>query len=281
MTLLQITWNVSPEIVEIGSLTIRWYGLFWALSFYIGFEFVRRMFKKDGVSEKEAEKLFIYLAIGSIVGARLGHCFFYDFEYYSKNLIEVLYIWKGGLASHGGAIGIVLALYYFRKKVSSKSYLWVLDRVVIPVSLAAFFIRMGNMMNHEIYGYETSLAWGFKFIQNIPAWLNGLEPIYTAPRHPTAIYEGFGYLLVMATLLVLYIKKRDKLQEGILTGIFAIMLFTVRFLVEFVKEPQSGFDQEVVIQTLGINMGQILSIPAIIAGILIILYSIRKAKKKQ
>jgi len=211
------------------------------------------------------------MAIGSIIGARLGHCYFYEFNYYIRNPIEVLMIWQGGLASHGGAIGIVIALYYFRKKISSKSYLWVLDRVVIPVTLAAFFIRMGNLMNHEIYGYETSLPWGFEFIKNVPYWIVGADPVYTSPRHPTAIYEGLGYLLVLATLLGLYIKKGKKLPEGFLTGIFAISLFSVRFIVEFVKEVQSPFEEAMLL-----NMGQILSIPAIIAGILILWYSLRK-----
>jgi len=263
MELLQILWDPNPEIFRIGQLSVRWYGLFWALSFYIGYEIISRIYKRDGVSRKEVDKLFIYMAIGSILGARLGHCFFYDFNYYMSNPAEILMIWRGGLASHGGAIGIVLALYYFRKKASSKSYLWVLDRVVIPVALAAFFIRMGNLMNSEIYGHATSLNWGFIF------------PGEENPKHPTQIYEGLGYILVFATLLILYLKKGKKLPDGFITGLFAILLFTVRFLVEFVKEPQNSFDVSV-IQTLGINMGQILSIPAIIAGILILRYSFKK-----
>ncbi len=133
MCLLQISWDASPEIFRIGSLAVRWYGLFWALSFYFGYEIILRIFKKENVPVKQADSILIYMAIGSIVGARLGHCFFYDFEYYSKNLVEVLYIWQGGLASHGGAIGILIALYYYQKKVSSQSFTWLLDRLVIPV----------------------------------------------------------------------------------------------------------------------------------------------------
>ncbi len=264
MEFLQITWEASPEIFSIGSLSVRWYGLFWALSFYIGYEIISRIYKRDGVSQKEVDKLFIYMAIGSIVGARLGHCFFYDFSYYMRNPVEIFMIWQGGLASHGGAIGIVLALYYFKQNASSKSYLWVLDRVVIPVTLAAFFIRMGNIMNSEIYGYETSLPWGFIFV------LRGEE----VAKHPTQIYEGIGYLIVLAILSVLYVKKGKVLPEGFLTGVFAILLFTVRFFVEFVKEVQKPFEE-----TMMLNMGQILSIPAIIAGILILSYSLTKKNK--
>ncbi len=263
MELLQITWDPNPEIFSIGQLSVRWYGLFWALSFYIGYEIISRIYKRDGVSRKEVDKLFIYMAVGSIIGARLGHCFFYDFNHYISNPVEILMIWRGGLASHGGAIGILLALYYFKNKVSSKSYLWLLDRVVIPVALAAFFIRMGNLMNSEIYGYETSLSWGFVF------------PNEKVPKHPTQIYEGMGYILVFAALLILYLRKGKNLPDGFITGLFAILLFAVRFVVEFVKQPQSGFDQTV-IETMGINMGQILSIPAIIAGILILWYSLKK-----
>ncbi len=265
MELLQVVWQADPEIFSIGPLSIRWYGLFWALSFYIGYEIISRMYKRDGVARQEVDKLFIYMAIGSIVGARLGHCFFYDFNYYISNPFEILMIWQGGLASHGGAIGIVLALYYFRKKVSSKSYLWVLDRVVIPVSLAAFFIRMGNLMNSEIYGHETSLPWGFIFL------LRGEE----VAKHPTQIYEGLGYIILFASLLILYIKKGKKLPDGFLTGIFAISMFVIRFLIEFVKEVQSPFEEGMLL-----NMGQILSIPAIIAGVLILMYSLKNKKKE-
>lgn len=265
MNLLQIVWEVSPEIFSIGSLSIRWYGLFWALSFYLGYEIISRMYKRDGVSYKEVDKLFIYMAIGSIVGARLGHCFFYDFNYYISNPVEIFMIWQGGLSSHGGAIGIVLALYYFKKNVSSKSYLWVLDRVVVPVTLAAFFIRMGNLMNSEIYGHETSLPWGFIFS------LRG----ETVAKHPTQIYEAFGYLVLLVALLGLYIKKGKKLPDGFLTGIFAISMFTLRFLIEFLKEIQSPFEENMLL-----NMGQILSIPAVISGILILRYALKSKEKK-
>jgi len=264
MELLQISWDASPEIFRIGSLSVRWYGLFWALSFYLGYEIISRIFRKEDLPAKHADSILIYMFVGSIAGARLGHCFFYDFSYYSQNLIEVLYIWQGGLASHGGAIGILIALYFFQKKISQQSFTWLLDRLVIPVSLAAFFIRMGNLMNSEIYGVETTLAWGFIFEARGE----------TVPKHPTQIYEGLAYLILFLSLGWMYVKKRTKLPEGFLTGFFALFMFTARFLVEFIKEPQSPFEEDMLL-----NMGQILSIPAIIAGIGFMIYAFRKQAK--
>lgn len=261
MDLLQISWDANPELFRIGSLAVRWYGLFWALSFFLGYEIIRRIFIKENLPEKQADSLLIYMAVGSIVGARLGHCFFYDFDYYSQNLIEVFYIWQGGLASHGGAIGILIALYYFQKNVSNQSYTWLLDRIVIPIALAAFFIRMGNLMNSEIYGVETNLPWGFIFEAR------GEE----VPKHPTQIYEGLSYLLLFFILGWIYIKKRTKVPVGFLTGFFALFMFIVRFLIEFIKEPQSPFEEDMVL-----NMGQILSIPAILAGIGFMIFAYRK-----
>ena len=261
MDLLQVSWDANPEIFRIGSLAVRWYGLFWALSFFLGYEIIRRIFIKENIPEKQADSILIYMAVGSIAGARLGHCFFYDFDYYSQNLIEVLYIWQGGLASHGGAIGILIALYYFQKKISNQSYTWLLDRVVIPVALAAFFIRMGNLMNSEIYGVETSLPWGFIFEAR------GEE----VPKHPTQIYEGLAYLVLFISLGWIYLKKRTKVPVGFFTGFFALFMFTARFLVEFIKEPQSPFEEEMLL-----NMGQILSIPAILAGIGFMIFAYRK-----
>lgn len=265
MGLLQITWDASPEIFRIGSLAVRWYGLFWALSFYLGYEIILRIFKKEGVPLKQVDSLLIYMAVGTIVGARLGHCFFYDFDYYSQNLIEVLYIWQGGLASHGGAIGILIALYYYQKKISSQSFVWLLDRLVIPVALGAFFIRMGNLMNSEIYGIETSLPWGFIFERRGE----------TVAKHPTQIYEGMTYLVLFVLLGWMYLKKRKSLAPGFLTAFFGLFMFIARFLVEFIKEPQSAFEENMLL-----NMGQILSIPIIITGIVVMYYALRHKKRQ-
>ncbi len=264
MEILQISWDANPEIFSIGNLAVRWYGLFWALSFYLGYEIVIRIFKKEDVPSKQADSLLIYMAAGSIIGARLGHCFFYDWDYYSQNLVELLYIWQGGLASHGGAIGILIALWLYVRKYPKQGFLWLLDRLVIPVSLAAFFIRMGNLMNSEIYGIETSLPWGFIF-------LNRGE---TLAKHPTQIYEGLAYIILFVSLLILYVKKHKSLVPGFIAGFFAVFMFTARFLIEFIKEPQSAFEENMLL-----NMGQILSIPLIIVGIVFLVYAIRKQRK--
>jgi phosphatidylglycerol---prolipoprotein diacylglyceryl transferase len=281
MTLLQITWEVSPVIFSLGPISVRWYGLFWALSFYIGYEIISRIFKKENIRQEEIDSLLIHIALGSVIGARLGHCFFYDFEYYISNPIEILYIWQGGLASHGGAIGIAIAMYRYNKKVSSKPFLWTVDRLLIVIALGAMFIRLGNLMNHEIYGYETDKPWGFMFIENLSAWMNGAEPRFTNPVHPTALYEGFGYLIIFLSMMWMHFKKIDKLYQGFMSGYFLITLFAWRFVVEFWKEPQGSrpgdFDYDVM-HALGINMGQILSVPMVLLGIVILFYAFKEKK---
>jgi prolipoprotein diacylglyceryl transferase len=265
MTFLQVTWNASPEIFDLGFVAVRWYGLFWALSFFLGYEIILRIFKREGLPLKQVDKLLVYIAVGAIVGARIGHCFFYDFEHYSKNLIEVFKIWEGGLASHGGAIGILLALYFYQKNVGTKSYAWLLDRLVIPIALGAFFIRMGNLMNSEIYGHQTDLPWGFIFVRAGEI----------VPKHPTQFYEGIPYLILFLILGWLYVKKIKKLPPAFLLSFFAIFMFTVRFLVEFVKEDQSAFEAN-----MNLNMGQWLSLPLIIAGIVVMIIITKKHKAR-
>lgn len=252
MSILQISWDASPEIFRIGNLAVRWYGLFWAMSFYLGYEIMFRIFKKEGIPLRQVDKLLLYMAAGSIIGARLGHCFFYDFDYYIRNPLEILMIWRGGLASHGGAAGILLALYYYQKKVSNQSFWWLLDRLVIPVALGAFFIRMGNLMNSEIYGMETSLPWGFIFEARGEI----------VPKHPTQIYEALVYLLLFLSLAWMYLKHSTRLKNGFMSAFFAIVMFSARFLVEFIKMDQSPFEAGMVL-----NMGQWLSIPLFLFGV--------------
>lgn len=260
MILAQISWSVDPEIFSLGPVSVRYYGLFWALAFYVGYEILLRIYKRESVPVKELEHLLIYMAVGSIVGARLGHCLFYDWAYYSQNLIEILYVWQGGLASHGGAFGIVIALFLFQKYKSSKKTIWTLDRIVIPIALAAAFIRLGNLMNSEIYGIETSLPWGFIF-ENRGELL---------AKHPTQIYEALAYIVLFASLLWIYVKKGKNVKNGLLSAIFAIGMFTARFLIEFIKEPQESFEADMLI-----NMGQILSIPLIITGFVLLYLSVK------
>ncbi len=213
-----------------------------------------KIFKEEGKKEDDLNDLLWYMIIGTVAGARLGHCLFYNPSYYLSNPMEILMIWHGGLASHGAAIGILLSLYLYSKKKADQSFLWILDRVVITVALAGFFIRTGNLFNSEIIGKPTDVPWSFVF-----------ERIDNIPRHPTQIYEATAYLLIFLYLITLYNKYGEKIKEGFLFGLFLITVFGFRFFVEFFKEVQEGWERD-----LALDMGQILSIPLVIAGILIL-----------
>jgi len=220
------------------------------------------MFKNENIGDDVLDRLTIYMAIGTIVGARLGHCLFYEPAYYLSNPLLILKVWEGGLASHGAAIGILVALYLLSRKVK-KPYLWILDRVVIVIALAGLCIRMGNLMNSEIYGIETNLPWGFIFARENE----------TVAKHPTQIYEGLSYLVIFFILYFIYRKNTKNLKTGYIFGLFLILLFSVRFIIEFIKEPQVGFEAN-----MALNMGQLLSIPFILAGIFIMFRAIKQKK---
>lgn len=259
MLLNYITWNVDPDIVHLGPLTIRYYGILFAASFFFGYIIMQKIFKREGLSIELLDKLTVYMAIGTVVGARLGHCLFYQPDYYLSNPLEILKIWHGGLASHGAAIGILIALYYFSKK-NKKPYLWILDRIVIVVALAGFFIRMGNLMNSEIYGIETNLPWGFIFVRDGQV----------VPKHPTQIYEALSYIIIFALLYFIYNKKGKDVKQGLIFSLFLILLFAVRFFIEFIKEDQVGFEQG-----MALNMGQWLSIPFVLIGFFLLFRSFK------
>ncbi len=258
-----ITWNVNPEIFRIGNFAIRWYGLLFALSFYFGYVIISRFFKKEKIPAELLDKLTIYMVIGTIVGARLGHCLFYEPHYYLSNPVEILKIWHGGLASHGAAIGILLALYIFSRK-TKKHYFWVLDRIVIVVALSGFLIRTGNLMNSEIIGNPTNMPWAFVFTR-----------IDNIPRHPAQIYESLSYLLIFIFLYQYYYKKNAFPAPGFLFAMFLILVFGARFFIEFFKDVQVNFER-----SMSLDMGQLLSIPLIITGIIILFWSIKNNKSK-
>ncbi len=203
MHLLIIPWDVNPEIFRIGSFAVRWYGLLFASSFLFGYFIMLRIFKNENLSDALLDKLTVYMALGVIIGARLGHCLIYEPEYYLSKPIEILKVWKGGLASHGAAAGILIAVGIFAYK-EKKGYFWVLDRVAIVVALSGFFIRMGNLMNSEIYGIETTVPWGFVFLRNGE----------TAPKHPTQIYEGLSYLLIFCPSFLDVLEKEGRTYRG-------------------------------------------------------------------
>jgi prolipoprotein diacylglyceryl transferase len=255
-----IEWNVNPEIFRIGNFAPRWYGLLFAAGFFFGYLIMGKYFRMEKVRIDLLDKLTIYVAIGTIIGARLGHCLFYEPEYYLSRPVEILKIWQGGLASHGAAIGILIALYLLSRK-TKRPFLWLIDRVVIVVALAGFFIRMGNLMNSEIYGVETSLPWGFIFVRNGE----------TVPKHPTQIYEALSYLVIFLLLHFTYMRQKGKTKNGFLFGLFLTLVFTARFFIEFIKEDQVAFEAQ-----MNLNMGQLLSIPFVLAGLMLIYLSMRK-----
>lgn len=197
-----------------------------------------------------------------------GQFAFYEPSYYLANPLEIIKIWEGGLASHGGVIGIIVTVYFYSKRVTKKSMLWTFDRLCVPVGLVAAMIRLGNLMNHEIYGHPTDLPWGFRFITNISAWRAGAEPIFSAPSHPTQLYEALLYLIVFAICMWLYWKKDAHKHEGLIFGVAMVMIFTGRLLIEFLKNNQVDFEE-----SMTLNMGQWLSIPLIVVGIAAIIHS--------
>lgn len=257
-----VTWTADPEIFHLGPIHVRWYGLMFAIGFSIGYLIVAKMWKKEQLPEPWLDKLFIYTILGTVIGARLGHVLCYAPGYYLANPAEILKIWEGGLASHGGTLGIIIAVYFYSKKVSHKNMLWTLDRLVVPTGLVAAMIRLGNLMNHEIYGHATQYPWGFRFIKNLTAWKKGAAPVFTLPSHPTQLYEGICYVITFALCMWLYWKRDAYKKEGLLFGVFMIGIFLSRFCIEFMKNDQEAFEANMLI-----NMGQLLSIPFILAGI--------------
>ena len=267
-----ITWTASPALYD-GFIQIRWYGLFFAIGFIVGYSMMDRMFRHEQLNVKWLDSLFVYVVVAMVIGARLGHCLFYEWDVYSQHPIEILKIWKGGLASHGGAIGILIAIWIYSRRVTHRSMLFTLDRLVVPVALVAAFIRTGNLMNHEIYGHETSLPWGFRFVENLPQWMAGAEPIFTAPSHPTQIYEALCYLLLFGLLLYLYWRRNAEEREGLIFGTFLIGTFLSRFLIEFIKNDQVAFEA-----SMTLNMGQWLSIPFVIAGVWLVVRAMQRPR---
>lgn len=270
--LSEITWTADPAIFTIGSKEIRWYSLMFIIGFGIGYKIVERMWKRENINPKWIDPLLYYTLAGTVVGARLGHCLFYDPGYYLSHPFEILKVWEGGLASHGGVLGIIVAIYFYSKHVSRQSMLWTFDKLVVPTGLVAALIRIGNLMNHEVYGLPTDLPWGFRFIENLHAWRQGAEPIFSAPSHPTQIYEAACYLLTFVLCMWLYFKKDAWKKEGLIFGIFMICIFTERFFIEFLKNNQEDFEA-----AMPINMGQCLSIPFIVMGIYFIVRAWRRS----
>lgn len=299
-----MVWNPS-EGFDLGFITLRFYSLMFVVAFGLGWYIMKGIYNREGQSIEKLDNLFVYTVVATLIGARLGHVFFYDWAYFSQHPVEILLPiretadgWEftgfAGLASHGAAIAIILVMYFYSKKVVQKPILWILDRIVIPVASGAIFVRLGNFFNSEIVGKETTSSFGIKFIRdkfnpreafektNISDVNDAYKAIETnpqfsevlaevTPKHPAQLYEAFGYIFVFSILFYMYWKTDARNKQGLLFGTFLVLLWTVRFIVEYVKESQGGFEE-----SLGLlSTGQWLSIPFVIAG----LFFIFRAKK--
>lgn len=264
-----ITWNVDPVLID-SFVTVRWYGLMFAIGFWIGFNVVAKMFKREGAPEKWMGILLVYVGIATIVGARLGHVFFYQWDYYSQHPWKILATWEGGLASHGGAIGIIIAVILYSIFTTKRNPLWTFDRLTVAIALVGCLIRIGNLMNSEIFGHATTLPWGFKFVRSAE-WHALYEGVAC---HPTQIYEALTYLALFGLMMFMYWKKNCGERPGLLFGTFLIGTFGSRFFVEFIKNPQVPFEVE-----MTYNMGQWLSVPFVALGIFLIIWALTHPRK--
>ncbi len=266
---LSITWNPDPELIALGPIHLRYYGVLFVGAFIASYYVMLHIFKCEKIPVALLDKLTINIAVATLIGARLGHCLFYQPDYFLGHPLEMIlpiqftphfrFIGYQGLASHGAAIGILIGIWYWCRK-HKKPYLWLLDRIGIVIALAGVFIRIGNLMNSEIYGDATTLPWGFIFVQAGE----------TLPHHPTQLYEALSYLVIFFVLYTLYKRKQTQLPRGFQFGLFLILLFSARFLIEFIKEPQVGFEA-----SMALNMGQLLSLPFILAGAGLLVWSLR------
>lgn len=326
--LASITWDVNPEAFSFFGREVRWYGLLWAIGVLCTSYVIQRMYKYEKLPEKWFDSLFLYVIVGLIIGARLGHCLFYSPTHYLSHPVEMLKIWEGGLASHGGAIGMMIGVCLYSLKITKEKINWknlaiwsviglgvglianfifnnflgsentkggsdaalsatimglsigicislvyttramtikTLDRLIVGVAIGATFIRLGNLMNHEIYGGATDLPWGFRFITNLKEWTQGMEPAFTVPSHPTQIYEALIYFVIFLLGMYLFYKTKAKEKTGLILGISLIGIFFSRFLIEYVKNVQEDFEVQMR-AVIGMDMGQLLSLPFIIWG---------------
>jgi phosphatidylglycerol---prolipoprotein diacylglyceryl transferase len=283
---LAINWDVGAELVD-GWKTPNLYGLLFVTGLIIGYFVVRRMYKQEGISDVHLDKLVLYMVIATIVGARLGHVLFYGpyldvvhpngyiEEGYFSHPMNILKIWEGGLASHGGAMAIFVALVIYSRRVVKKPLMWILDRIAAPIAIAGSFIRLGNLVNHEIVGDPTTVPWGFRFLHH-----DCYEPYDCAwadipIRHPAQLYEAICYIFLFALLLYMYWKRNSWAKPGVIFGTFLIVMFSARFLIEFVKLGQTDRDDIYMI-----NTGQMLSIPFIIGGAYVLWRGLKKNQNK-
>jgi prolipoprotein diacylglyceryl transferase len=273
MILYYIRWNPDPEIINIFGISIRYYGLLFVSGLILCIYILGWIYKRENIPSEHLEKLSIYGIIGILAGARLGHCLFYEPSYYLSHPLEMIlpitfppdggikFIGYQGLASHGGVLGLLIALYFYSRK-TKHSMIDTIDLIAVVAGLSFGFIRLGNFMNSEIIGIPTTKPWGVIF-----------ERVDNVPRHPAQLYEAISYLIIFTIMMILYKKLRDRLKNGFFFGLGSVLFFTARFLIEFVKENQVGFEDE-----MAFNMGQLLSLPFILVGIGFIIYGLRRTK---
>ncbi len=264
-----IVWNADPMLID-SFVKVRWYGLMFAIGFLLGYKIEERIYRHEGAPESWLGILLMWTVAGTIIGARLGHVFFYEWDVYSQNPIKILYIWEGGLASHGGTIGIIIGVLLYSVVTTKRNPLWTFDRLVIPIALVGAMIRFGNLMNSELFGHATDLPWGFMFVRSAE-WHHYYKGLAC---HPTQIYESLCYLALFGLLMWMYWKKNAEERPGMIFGVFFVVLWTTRFLIEFIKNPQVDFERDMVL-----NMGQLLSIPFILIGIGLIIYSMSRPRQ--
>lgn len=262
--------GAHPEGVMIGPLAVRWYGLMFLIGFTVGYYIMVKIFRHEGFPEEWVSTLLIWVAAGTIIGARLGHCFFYEWDYYSAHPAKIIAFWEGGLASHGGTIGVIIGVFCFSHYTSRRSALWTFDRLVVPVALVACLIRMGNLFNSEIFGCATTLPWGFMYPLS-REW----QVLYGPDQacHPTQLYEAGTYLLLFGLLNYMYWRRNAEARPGLLLGTFFIGCFLPRIIIEFVKNPQEAFEANMLL-----NMGQLLSVPFVLAGIILVWRALKRPK---
>ena len=259
--MLYIVWDVDPTMFTLGSFELRYYGLMWVLALLLGERIMSIFAYREGYSPKIIETGFVWIILGAILGARIGHCLFYEFDYYiTKPWAMLTEIRNGGMASHGSAIGMLLGMWITSRKCKMP-YIWWLDRLMIPVAIGGMFVRLGNLLNSEIVGSPTTLPWGFKFMRLRENW--GLSADAVVAQHPTQLYEAICYLITFFVLVWLYFKKdMARRKSGVMFGVGVLGIFLTRFFIELVKLDQEEFEAGMLL-----NMGQLLSIPFIVMAI--------------
>ncbi len=255
-----IVWNIDPNIFAYGGIQLRWYGLLFVGSFFLGLAIFTKIYKREGKDVAVLDNLLLYVMIGTVIGARLGHCLLYEPDYYLSNPLEILKVWKGGLASHGGLAGILISLYIFSKRYNI-DYTWLLARMTIVGSLTAGFVRVGNLFNSEILGIATDLRWAIVF-----------ERVDLIPRHPVQLYEALAYFTIFFILISTYYRVSASFATRILPGMFLVLIFVARFFLEYFKSQQSAYSLNIPFST-----GQLLSIPYILFGILWIVWAFKSS----